>query len=110
MKPDMTDKDLDQLLSELSAPDLPKGLVTGIMARLPERKAGWRSYIAELLGMDGVGLPAGGAFASLVFGVLAGYMFVPAATDAAVTTDEAEIAYAAAFGTESWLDLTEDAS
>ena len=80
------------------------------MARLPERKPGWRTYITELLGLDGLGLPAGGALASLVFGVIAGYMFVPAATDAVVNPDEAEIAYAAAFGTESWLDLTEEAS
>lgn len=108
MKPDMTDKELDDLISELSAPDLPKGLVTDIMARLPERKTGWRAYLADLLGIDRLSVPAGGALASLVFGLLAGYTLVPATTVGAERVDETEIELAAAFGSGSWLEFDEE--
>jgi len=104
MKPDMTDKDLDQLLSTLAEPDLPDGLAARIIDHLPARSSGWRTRLANLLGTDRLMLPAGGGLASLAIGLLAGYGLAPASV-ASVTGDDVEIALAAAFDGDPWLDM-----
>ena len=109
MKPEMTDQDLDHLLGELTQPDVPDGLSARIMAQLPARKTGWRAIVFDLFGLDQVAIPAAGALASLALGVFAGYALVP--TDImGEGGDEADIALALAFGTDTWLDLAEETS
>lgn len=109
MKPDMTDQDLDHLLAELTKPDVPDGLTARIMAELPARKTGWRAIVFDLFGLDQLAIPAAGAIASLAVGLFAGYALVPA-DFTREGGDEAEIALALAFGTDTWLDLVEETS
>ena len=107
MKPDLTDQELDAVLSELETPEHPAGLTARIMAALPERKPGWRRRLLDLFGLDRLAIPAAGAFASLAVGVLAGYALTPI-TAADLAEEEAETALALAFGTDTWLDITEE--
>jgi len=109
MKPDMTDQDLDHLLAALTEPDMPDGLTARIMAELPARKYGWRTRLQDIFGLERLAMPAASAFASLAFGLLAGYALVPLAVTGD-QSDETEAALALAFGDDTWLELAEETS
>lgn len=102
--PDLSDQDLDALLAEMDMPAIPGDLTTSIMATLPPPRRRWHAQIQNLLGTPNLGLSAGGAFASLLFGLAAGYWLMPQAA----VFDEREAVLELALETDRWADLIEE--
>ncbi len=69
--PDLNDKELDTLLSALSPPEPPNHMSQRIMSALtaPQAAQNKGGIFASLFGARGIALPAGGALASLLFGL-----------------------------------------
>ena len=87
---ELNDKELDTLLSALTPPLPPPGLSQRIMAAsaMPPSPSGLAGLWASIFGSGSPTIPLGGAWASLVFGVLIGYLALPDFTADSVATDD----------------------
>ena len=97
--PELSDKDLDTLLTTLDRPEPPAGLSARIMSVLPGQPAHWTKRLAAFFGAETLLLPAGGALASLMIGVMAGYWALPMPD---LTVEAADLYAVDAFGSDPW--------
>ena len=99
--PDLNDERLDELLSTVSAPELPGGMSQRIMAALSTAPAptGLRGFLSSIFGTEKLTLPACGALASLLFGVTVGYMALPSLGNDTLAANEP---YLEAFNNDNW--------
>ena len=99
--PELDDHDLDRLLATLETPEPPTSLSRRIIQALPERRPGFAARLISLLGLDGqpLALPAGGALACLMLGLIVGYS--PLA-DLAPEADTSEDYIETAFSSDPW--------
>lgn len=102
---DFEDKELDHLLEMLEPPTPPRDLSTRIMNALPARKQSWMSHLRDLFGGQPLGIPASGALACLMVGLMVGYGPV---SDLGLETDDAELLIADVLGIEQWDETIEE--
>lgn len=98
---ELDDHDLDRLLVTLETPEPPNTLSRRILQALPERRLGFAARFIKLLGLDGqpLALPASGALACLMLGLVVGYG--PLA-DLAPEADTSEDFIETAFSSDPW--------
>ena len=98
--PELSDNELDALISKLPAPEAPHGMTERIMSAIspPPADPGLRGRLSLILGSGQIVAAARGDFASLLIGVTIGYLALPELpTEEAVTS-------------EAYLDVVDDSN
>ena len=105
--PDLNDNELDALFSTVSQPEPSADLSQRIMAAISAAPAekGVRGFLAALFGTNSIALPAGGALASLLFGLAIGLVALPETTQDTLSTEDQ---YLAAVAGDNWDTSFED--
>lgn len=98
--PELNDDELNALFSAVSRPEPPQDMSQRILSAIytPPTATGLTGFLTSLFGSGRIAAPAGGAFASLLFGIMVGYGALPNAVEATANSD----AYLAAVSDNNW--------
>ena len=111
---DFSDQKLDDLLGTLSTPQPRAGLTARILSSLPNPPATWQTRLASILGTKGLTLPASGALASLIFGIITGYWIAPTKSitnnETVTLEDDIDTLIADMLGTHLWEEINLESS